>query len=323
MSAEVYANSRSPGERLYYSRSWHGEEASNEFCRQYALLNYENFSIASFLIPAQLRKHFYRIYSFCRWSDDLADLSESPETATAEIDRWRQQLVRCFEGKSEESGDHAIFVALSGTLRQFGLSREPFHALLDAFTQDQYVFRYQDDSQLLDYCRRSANPVGRILLELAQVRGDDCLRWSDQICTGLQLINFAQDIKRDAEIGRIYLPRTRWQRLGICEDDILRGQATMPLCQSVINWVDDIRLYFIEGWELHKHVPGWLSRDVRLFASGGLEVAKAISIHRGDVWTRRLEVSKLAKMQILLRTFFSKSIPKHAFDPRSSFPKNS
>ncbi len=148
--------------------------------------HYENFSVASWLIPRQLRRHFFHVYAYCRWSDDLADESESVEQAEHRLLWWQRELDQGFSGLSR----HPVMIALHETVKQFRLSQEPFNDLLSAFRQDQKKFRYEDDASLEDYCRRSANPVGRIILAIAGVNDAHCYALSDQICTGLQLANF-------------------------------------------------------------------------------------------------------------------------------------
>jgi phytoene/squalene synthetase len=198
---------------------------------------------------------------------------------------------------------------LQSTLQEYPLNQQPFDDLLSAFRQDQYVNRYETDSQLHDYCQRSANPVGRILLQLADVKSEQCYAWSDSICTSLQLVNFAQDMSRDAAINRIYLPRSRWASNSVNEAMILGATATKPLCKAILTWTDEIRRGFLAGWELTNHVPPWLSRDIRLFASGGLAIADAIVAKSGDVWSQRIEVSKLTKFWLLVRAMLTRKPP--------------
>jgi squalene synthase HpnC len=279
---------------------------ASDYCRRLAVSHYENFSIASWLLPRAIRPHFHHIYAYCRWSDDLADESPNQTEALKRLDWWQSELDRCFSGEAS----HPVFVALQSTLAEHRLDQKPFNDLLSAFRQDQFVNRYDTDEQLKDYCRRSANPVGRIVLQLANVDSEQCLAWSDSICTSLQLVNFAQDMSRDAAIDRIYLPRSRWASHGIDEKMILDAVATEPLCKSVLSWIDDLRLGFTSGWELTNHVPGWLSRDIRLFASGGLAIADAITAKSGDVWSQRIEVSKSSKVWLLLRAMMTRKPPR-------------
>jgi squalene synthase HpnC len=279
---------------------------ASDYCRSLAVSHYENFSIASWLLPRAIRPHFHNIYAYCRWSDDLADESPNQTEALKRLDWWQSELDRCFSGEAS----HPVFIALQSTILAHRLDQKPFNDLLSAFRQDQVVNRYDTDEQLKDYCQRSASPVGRIVLQLANVHSEPCFAWSDSICTSLQLVNFAQDMSRDAAIDRIYMPRARWASYGIDEKMILDAVATEPLCKSVLNWIDDLRLGFTSGWELTNHVPGWLSRDIRLFASGGLAIADAITVKSGDVWSQRIEVSKLSKVWLLMRAMITRKPPR-------------
>ena len=149
--------------------------------RRLARSHYENFLVASVLLPRRLRQPFYNVYAFCRTADDLADESASPEEAIARLADFQGQLDESFEGNPPQN----LFLALMHTVEQFDLSKQPFDDLLDAFRQDQFKYRYQDFSELLEYCRRSANPVGRIVLQLGCCLEEQTAQLSDQICTGL------------------------------------------------------------------------------------------------------------------------------------------
>jgi squalene synthase HpnC len=281
------------------------QQASN-YCRDLAHSHYENFSIASCLIPKSLRRHLYHVYAYCRWSDDLADESDSPAQAIERLAWWQDELDNCFQGQ----GNHPVMIALKSTIHTFGLSKQPFDDLLSAFRQDQIVTRYDSDDQLHDYCRRSANPVGRIILQMARVDAPECLEWSDQICTGLQLANFCQDMSRDAIKQRIYLPRSRWEPSQVTEAMILQRQCRPELQLATVRWALDIRERFYDGWQLTDHVPAWLARDIRLFASGGLAILHRIAQRQGDVWSKRIEVSRQDKLRLFLRAVFSKRLPR-------------
>ncbi len=281
------------------------DEASR-FCRRLAESHYENFSVASRLLPKNLRPHFHHIYAYCRWSDDLADESENPQQALEKLDNWQKELDDCFQGRPS----HPIMIALYATVEEFDLKQEPFNNLLSAFRQDQNVLRYESDEQLIDYCRRSADPVGRILLGLARIDAQECLAWSDSICTGLQLANFCQDMSRDAAMNRIYLPKSRWAARGVDEAMILQRKSNEALKQTTLDWCNGIAEYFHRGWELTRHVPSWLARDVRLFAGGGLKVLDKIAEADGDVWTKRLEVGKFDKLCLMLRACMTSRPPR-------------
>lgn len=281
------------------------DEASR-YCRDLAASHYENFSKASFLIPSSMRRHFAHVYAFCRWSDDLADEVASCDEALSLLSWWSDELDGCFRG---ETPRHPVMIALSETRQEFLLEHKDFSDLVSAFQQDQKVTRYADDAELSDYCNRSANPVGRILLTLAQSRTKQAVELSDAICTGLQLVNFCQDMSVDAEKDRIYLPKSRWHRFAVTEAAILQKQATPELMQSNLDWCRSIAPHFYRGWSLTELVPRWLARDIVLFASGGTALLEKIVRLGGDVWTERPTVSKLDKLRLLARSLLTRRPP--------------
>lgn len=282
-------------------RVWSYEEAA-QYCRHFAKNSYENFTVGSWLLPKHLRKDFYNIYAYCRWSDDLADEIPDADTSLRMLDWWQQELLDCQSGKST----HPIMVALNHTITEFALPISPFEDLLSAFRQDQSVQRFQDDSQLLDYCQRSANPVGRILLGLAQAATPSNFELSDKICTALQLANFCQDMERDAGIGRIYAPESLWSSHGVTESMILARKPTPALKRMLRQWVEETRALFDAGKPLAESVPNWLAIDLELFVRGGQTVLHKIQKADFDVWTRRPTVSKADKLLMLGRALLGK-----------------
>jgi squalene synthase HpnC len=180
-------------------------EQATRWCRRIALGRYENFSVLSALVPRERRGDFAAVYAFCRWADDLGDEVGDRARSLELLAWWRQELVQCFEGAPR----HPVFVALAPVIARARLPIDPFDDLIRAFEQDQVVTRYDTWAQVMDYCRLSANPVGRlVLMVLGQAITPAVARGSDAICTALQLTNHWQDIRRDAlERDRIYVPR--------------------------------------------------------------------------------------------------------------------
>lgn len=297
-------------------------QESLAYCKNLALNHYENFSVASFLLPKTMRQDFYNIYAYCRWSDDLAD--ESPvdtrenfpgqEMGTMDLlNWWRAELRACFAGKSQ----HPVFVALGSTLQRYPLPIEPFEKLLDAFCKDQQVNRYSNDAEVLAYCSGSANPVGRILLGLAQTFEAEAIQQSDSICTGLQLANFCQDLRRDALRDRIYLPKSRWAQHSISEEEILSGTKTVSQQNALRDWVHFARAHLIGGLPLVRRVPRWLARDIQLFARGGLALLENIERKQFDVWNSPIEVSKAQKLRLLFQSILFPRSVKTFYHPDS------
>ncbi len=277
-------------------RPWSLEEAER-YCRMWARVQYENFSVVSFLLPRHLRQDFFNVYAYCRWSDNLADEIHDPKESLRLLQEWQRELEACDQGQARS---HPILVALQSTREKHRLPLDSFVDLLSAFRQDQSVLRYETEDQLLDYCRRSANPVGRILLGLANVRTPEAQSLSDQVCTGLQIANFCQDMARDAKIDRIYAPQTLWRRFGVAEVDILKAHPSGSLKGMLREWVACAQQYLMDGHRLINVVPRWLAMDVDLFVRGGLRILHEIEKLDYDVWTSRPTVGKTAKAWLLV-----------------------
>jgi len=289
---------------------------SYSFCQKLAQSHYENFTVVSFLLPKKLRKPFYAIYAYCRISDDLADESPSPEQALAALDDWQQQLDRCFEGQTRPT-DSPIFPALKDVVDTYRLSKEPFDDLLQAFRRDQTQTRYETWDELLDYCRCSANPVGRIILQLgasaAKVAApsDEMLQCSDAICSALQLANFWQDVARDWKIGRLYIPLEycREFQYNPQYDPEQEPQQTPAFEKMLRELCRRTREMFDAGAPLVNMVPRLIRTEVSLFLGGGRAILDAIEAGNYQVWLKRPVVSKWKKLMLLWNscTFFSKS----------------
>jgi squalene synthase HpnC len=268
--------------------------AARRFCRSVARAHYENFTVATMLVPPGLRQHLANVYTFARWADDLADEAASPEAATAALADWRHELEACFAGRPR----HPVFVALAETVRDRGLTIEPFAHLIDAFEQDQRKTRYASRAELVGYCRRSADPVGRIVLALEGCRDPELVRMSDSICTGLQLVNFWQDIARDLRAGRIYLPQDDMARHGVSEGMLAEAAAPAAVRALVEDEVAWARECFAAGAPLPAAAPSGLRPAIRLFLAGGRAVADAIEAAGHDTLSRRPTVGRLQKLRL-------------------------
>ncbi|MCA9157251.1 MAG: squalene synthase HpnC [Planctomycetales bacterium] len=278
-------------------------EQALAYCSRWAASHTENFVVASVLLPRRLRQDFHNIYAYCRWSDDLADKSDNPQQSLLLLDWWQEALERPPSGQPY----HPILVALQQTIQRHHLKLEPFVDLLHAFRQDQQVRRYANDEQLLEYCQHSANPVGRILLQLARAVTPASLRLSDAVCTGLQLANFCQDMSRDAEQGRIYFPQSRWFEHGVDEAMLLDRQVTPELRNALSQWVGTARQSLLAGWPLIELVPQWMRTDVDLFVRGGLAILQAIEAQQFDVWTTRPQVGKWTQARLLATSLMNRN----------------
>ncbi len=269
---------------------------AEEYCRRLATSHYENFPVVSWLLPKPLHQHFFNVYAFCRWADDLGDESGSRAAALQRLGWWRSEVERCYQGEAE----HPVFVALQPTIARFQIPRDPLLDLISAFEQDQRIQEYDTFEQLLDYCRRSADPVGRLVLLLCEQSTPEHLAWSDSICTGLQLANFWQDVRRDYEIGRIYLPREDYERFGYPRAAFDSRSSNAAFVELMRFEVDRARRFLTEGLPLVERMPGRLQIDIDLFARGGLCILKKIERLGYRVWETRPKVTKFDGARLLI-----------------------
>jgi squalene synthase HpnC len=271
------------------------------YCAWVTRSHYENFTVASWLLPRRLLPHFQAIYAYCRWSDDLADETVGGAESLALLEWWRSELAGAFEGQPR----HPVMVALAATIHRFRFSPQPFLDLLSAFEQDQYIHDYQSFAELLEYCRRSANPVGRMVLRLFEVDTPDRVELSDAICTGLQLANFWQDVAQDWVRGRIYLPREDRQRFHYSDGDFAARRYTPAFRELLRFEVARTRDYFARGRPLLDLMPREARIDVELFLSGGSAVLDAIEANNYDVWSHRPIVSRWQKLKLFGQAMLS------------------
>jgi squalene synthase HpnC len=275
------------------------------YCMRLAESHYENFHVASWFLPKALRPHFHAIYAYCRISDDLGDEVGDTALALALLDLWGRELEACYAGRAR----HPVFVALAETIRACSIPKEPFADLLVAFRQDQTVTRYSSTRDLLNYCRYSASPVGRLVLYACDEADEERFRLSDATCSALQLANFWQDVRRDYAMGRIYLPQDELQRFGVSEETIAAGVATPEFRALLRNEVDFARGLFEEGLALTGMVRRELALDVELFSRGGLAILRAIERRHYDVLGSRPTLSRGAKLGLALRAVGGKALP--------------
>jgi squalene synthase HpnC len=278
---------------------------AQQYCRELAESHYENFHVASWFLPKRLRPHFHSIYAYCRISDDLGDEVASPAQALALLDIWQQQLDDCYRGQAK----HPAFVALRETIRICDIPKEPFADLLTAFRQDQTVTRYASMGDVLQYCRYSANPVGRLVLYACGYRDAERFALSDETCAALQLANFWQDVREDYARGRIYLPLDAMRAAGVDEATIANGQATPAFRTLLRDQVGYTRAMFARGAKLIGMVDRELAVDLDLFTRGGLEILRAIEARQYDVLSARPAISKPRKAMLLLHALAGRFVP--------------
>ena len=316
-------------------------EQADAYTQRLAKSHYENFTVVSWLLPRRLRDDFRHVYSFCRWADDLGDETGDPRKSLELLEWWRREVDACYAGAPR----HPVFVALRPTIERHDIPRQPFDDLIDAFVQDQRVTRYQTWGQVLDYCTRSADPVGRLVLYLCGYRDDERQRLSDATCTALQLANFWQDVRRDIlERDRVYVPDDVATRHGLDAELMVpvvridgglspdressdkpdygdRGaacsscasvpspgiHALLPAYRATLKeLVERTWPLFEMGRALWPMVARDVRADIQLFCLGGESILRMIERQDYNTLQRRPSLSKGAKLALMMRAFAGK-----------------
>ncbi len=281
-------------------------EAAQKYTRWLATHHYENFNVVSWLLPKELHQHFYNVYAYCRWADDLGDEIPDTNRALELLDWWERELDACFENKPS----HAVFIALRETVLAQDVPKQPFADLLKAFRQDQTVKRYPHWDAVVDYCVYSANPVGRLVLYLCSYRDAERQRLSDATCTALQLANFWQDVSRDLEKGRIYIPLDIAASHEVSEADIVAKNFTDSYVRLMKELIARTRVLFNEGLPLAKMVNARLSIDLEMFSRGGLAVLDAIESSGYNTLQHRPSIGKAKQASLLGRLLLAHAATK-------------
>ena len=254
------------------------------FCQKMAYEHYENFPVASRLLPKALRKPVSVIYAFARTADDFADEGDaSAETRLSQLNDYEQFLLNAAD---ERPNEDPVFIALADVIKNDPLLVQSLQDLLIAFRSDVTTKRYQTAIQLLQYCRYSANPVGRMMLQLSGHASNQNLLYSDAICSALQLINFLQDINIDYQNKqRLYIPQDDLRDFSVSESDIAQGQNSQQLTQLVNHQINRAHSMLITGKPLGRALPGRLGLEIRVTVSAGLQVIKALR-QRNDIFSQ-------------------------------------
>ena len=270
---------------------------AERYTRRLALSHYENFVVGGMLTPKRLRQDFYNVYAYCRTADDLADNPADPQARLAKLEQWEQWLDDCY---AQQRVLHPVFKALRQTIDRHEIPDAPFRQLLVAFRRDQTQTTYDTLDQLLEYCASSANPVGHMVLYLADAYNDRRAELSSSICTGLQLANFCQDVRRDAQMGRTYIPGEDLGKFQISREDLGLPKPPERGQEMLKAQVDRAESFLRGGLPLVNDVPRWLGRNVRLFVGGGLAILKAIRKSDYDVWTQRPVVRRHQQARLFM-----------------------
>lgn len=273
------------------------------YCERLARSHYENFPVASFLLPAAMRPHVAAIYAYARIADDMADEGHRPDAdRIADLHGWGARLDRALTGAADDGPDREVLVALTHSMRVCGLPVPLFHDLLSAFRQDVTVKRYATWDDLLDYCRRSANPVGRLVLRVAGRTDDGLDRASDAVCTALQLTNFWQDLRIDWSRGRLYIPSSVWRAAGADEAGLGGERLPGAWRRAVREAVGYTRALFDAGRAVCDGVPGRLKYELRATWLGGTRILDKLEASGFDPYGERPRLWWTDGPRILART---------------------
>jgi squalene synthase HpnC len=280
-------------------RNWSPEEG-RAYTRWLATNHYENFHVVSILLPKRLHQDFYNVYAYCRWADDLADEIADPAESLRLLAWWRGELDEMYHLLDKRSATHPVFAALGPTVAQYGIPRQPFSDLIDAFVQDQTVTRYRNWDELFRYCRNSANPVGRLVLYLGGYSDAARQSLSDATCTALQLANFWQDVTVDLLKDRVYIPLEIMERHGYTLEELFARRFTPAFAAVMREIVAQTRDLFLEGLPLSGMVDRRLAIDLDLFSRGGMRLLEKIARQGYDVLGARPAISRVERVGLLL-----------------------
>lgn len=299
-------------------------EQAADFTRRLAKSHYENFTVVSWLLPRRLREDFRNIYAFCRCADDLGDETGDRQRSLELLNWWRREVDHCYAGQPR----HPVFVALSQTIERHDIPRKPFDDLIDAFVQDQTVTRYDTFDQVVDYCTRSADPVGRLVLYLCGHRDEPRQQLSDATCTALQLANFWQDVRRDmVERDRVYIPEDVARRHGLDIELMVKAvridheagphcracgpshrtpsagiHAMLPAYRATLcELVNRTRPMFARGRGLWPLIDRNVRSDIKLFTLGGESILRMIERLNYNTLQTRPSLGKGAKIVLMMR----------------------
>ena len=273
-------------------------DQARAYTRWLATRHYENFHVVSFLLPKRLHQDFFNVYAYCRWADDLGDEMGDCAESLRLLDWWGRELDAMYDRETT----HPVFVALRPTVEKYGIPRQPFADLIQAFIQDQTVTRYANFDELFGYCRNSANPVGRLVLYLCGYSDAERQQLSDATCTALQLANFWQDVTVDLLKDRVYIPLDIMARHGYTVDDLFARRFTPEFREVMREIVAVARDLFHKGLPLVRRVDRRLSLDLDLFSRGGLRVLDKIEQQGYDVLRARPAISKVERVGLLVQS---------------------
>jgi squalene synthase HpnC len=278
------------------------------YSRWLATHHYENFHVASYLLPKRLHQDFYNVYTFCRWADDLGDEIGDAGESLRLLSWWRGELKAMYAG----SATHPVFIGLRETAGRHGLPIALFDDLIKAFEQDQVVTRYETWAEVFEYCRYSANPVGRLLLHLCGYTDPELLRLSDATCTALQLANHWQDVAVDLAKGRVYIPLEAMRVHGYTVEQLAAREFNEAFRGVMSDACKVAHERFVEGLPLADRVDRRLAIDLELFSRGGMKVLDKIARQDYNVLARRPAISKIERAGLFLGAVLRRGLGRKA-----------
>lgn len=282
-------------------------------CKEFTIRHYENFPVGSFLIPADKRKFIYSIYSFARYSDDIADSIDLAETEKLQkLNDLELELIKVYKPDSDSqktltAETEFIFTALSHTVNELGIPMEEFIKLLNAFRQDSVKQSYSEFDELIQYSDLSANPVGHLVLYVFgydPVNNKDCFEYSDKICTALQLTNFWQDVSVDLEMNRVYIPVNIMKENNYSKDMLFKKIENEDFRNIIRLLSDRTKNLYAEGKDITKVVNGRLKYELKATIAGGMEILKKIENINYSVLSERVKLNKIEKFKLLGKLIF-------------------
>jgi len=279
---------------------------AESYCTSIAKSHYENFIISNWFTPADVRQHIENIYAFCRYGDDLGDDAPfPPEKRLVLLEEWEQDLRRAADNDWTGQPRHPILLAVQNTAKQHSIPLQPFVKLIHAFKMDQTRNRYQDWNELKEYCIHSADPVGHLFLYVYGHDEDGMRTLADNTCTALQLANHWQDVDRDLEQDRIYIPLEDMERFGYTLEMYLNREVNEQWRALMKHEVDRAQNLFNKGRKLWPEVDPRLAVDLRMFTLGGEAVLRSIRRQKYDTFRKRPKVSKLKQLRLFFSTWLS------------------
>lgn len=259
--------------------------------------HYENFPVVLFSIPKELKKHIAVVYQFARQADDIADEGNfNPDSRLQMLNEYENDFNDSFSGTMKND----FWYALINTIERFSIEKKLFLDLISAFKQDVLINRYETFEELLDYCSRSANPIGRILLKIFNVNDSEALQASDKICTALQLTNFFQDLSIDLSKNRIYIPKEYMNIFGVDEQQMIKKKTNEKFQQLMKFLIGKTKILFDEGEIIFRYLPKSFRLQMKMTILGGEKILEKIALINYDVFTKRPKLNKKDFALILL-----------------------